>query len=138
MNVQNRKLNVTIEWEKAQEAMREAEVLFAQHLPAGSISRAYYGAFHAGKALLLTEGIEIRSHQALGRLLSLHFVKTGRFDTRFARIVSKTQKFREEADYTAEAVFTDANAAECVQEVKEWLEAVRRYLHQQSYNLSSD
>ncbi|MBI2981901.1 MAG: HEPN domain-containing protein, partial [Deltaproteobacteria bacterium] len=71
MNATNRKLNIQVEWEKAEEAWKEARALFDKEMSGGTISRAYYAAFHAGKALLLTEGIEVKSHQALGRLFSL-------------------------------------------------------------------
>lgn len=90
--------------------------------------RAYYAAFHAGKALLLTEGLEIRSHQALGRLFSLHFVKTGKFSVRHSRILSKAQKYREEADYSSEFVFTLDDANERLQEVREFMTAVDTFL----------
>ena len=62
MNDINKKLNVSIEWDKAKEAMTEAEVLLEKNLPGGAISRAYYAVFHAGKALLLTECLEAKSH----------------------------------------------------------------------------
>lgn len=128
MNAQNRKLNIKVEWDKAQEALRESRALLERELPSGAISRAYYAAFHAGKALLLTEGLEIRSHQALGRLFSLHFVKTDKFDARFSRILSKAQKYREEADYSSEYLFTLEDAKGCLSEVTEFLEAVERQI----------
>lgn len=128
MNAANRRLNVKIEWEKAEEALREARVLFEKELPGGAISRAYYAAFHAGKAMLLTEGIEVRSHEALGRLFSLHFVKTKRLDVRYSRILSKAQKFREEADYSSEYTFTPKDAEERLQEVTEFLTTVKKQI----------
>lgn len=133
MNDINKKLNITVEWEKAKEAFKETAVLLDQNLPNGAISRAYYAALHAGRALLLTEGLEIRSHQALGRLFSLHFVKTNKFDVRFSRIISKAQKYREEADYSSEFVFTLEDAKERLQEVSEFFSAVEAYLKETGY-----
>ncbi len=133
MNEPNKKQNISIEWQKAQEAFREAQVLLERNLPSGTISRAYYAAFHAGKALLLSDGLEIKSHQALGRLISLHFVKAKKIDVRFSRILSKTQKFREEADYDSEFEFTPQDAKERVQEVGEFLNAIENYLKKEGY-----
>lgn len=128
MNVTNKRLNISIEWEKAKEAFKEARVLFDQNLAGGSISRAYYAAFHAGKALLLSLGLEIRSHQALGKLFSLHFVKTQKLDAKYSRILSKAQKYREEADYSSEFVFTLQDAKERIDEISEFLKAVENFL----------
>lgn len=133
MNAVNKKLNISIEWEKAKEAFKEAEILLDQKMPNGSISRVYYAAFHAGKALLLAEGLEVRSHQGLGRLFSLHFVKTGKFDAKFSRILSKAQKYREEADYSSEFVFTMEDARERMKEVKDFLDFVEAFLKKECY-----
>lgn len=133
MNDINRQKNAAVEWEKSQEAFREAKALLEKSLPSGSLSRTYYAAFHAGKALLLTEGLEVRSHQALGRLFSLHFIKSGKLDVRYSRILSKAQKFREEADYTSEYVFTVEDARERFQEVQEFLNVVEKSLRDLNY-----
>ena len=133
MNEINRKLNAVTEWEKMQEALKEAKALLEKEMPSGSISRAYYAAFHAGKALLLTEGVEIRSHQALGRFFSLHFVKTGRFDVQFSRILSKAQKYREEADYNSEFVFRMEDAHERFREVSEFIKVIEAHLKKEGY-----
>ena len=133
MNEVNRKLNIPNEWAKAQEACRAAQVLLREHFPADAISRAYYAAFHAGKALLLSDGLEVKSHEGLGRLFSLHFVKSGRFDVRFSRILSKSQKHREEADYSAEYVFTEEDARCRLQEVSEFLQAAEAFLKKAGY-----
>lgn len=135
MNDVNKKLNVPIEWAKAKEAFQEAQVLMEKNLASGTISRVYYAAFHSGKTLLLTEGLEIKSHQALGRLFSLHFVKTEKFDVRFSRILSKAQKFREEADYSSEFVFSLDDAKERLQEVGEFMSAAEGYLKAEGYSL---
>lgn len=135
MNTVNRRLNIAIEWEKSKEALRAAEVLLQQKLASDAISRAYYAAFHAGQAVLLTEGLEVKSHEALGRLFSLHFIKTGKFDARYSRILSKAQKYREEADYSSEFVFTQEDAEERLKEVKEFLAGVETFLKQAGYQV---
>lgn len=133
MNTINKKLNVKVEWEKSREVLKEAETLLHQKLAAGAIARTYYAAFHAGKALLLTEGLEVRSHEGLGRLLSLHFVKTGILDRHLSRTLSKAQKFREEADYSSEYTFTLDDATLQLQEVKELLTAIEKFLRHKGY-----
>lgn len=133
MNQKNKNLNVSAEWQKAQTALKEAQVLLAEELPEGAISRFYYAAFHAAKALLLTEGLEERSHKGVGRFFSLHFVKSGKVDPKFSRILSHSQQDREEADYLAEYVFTVQDAEIRQAEVLEFLAAVAALLKQAGY-----
>lgn len=133
MNDINRKLNLGNEWAKAQEAYKAAQVLLKSGFHSDAISRAYYAVFHAGKALLLTEGLEVKSHEGLGRLFSLHFVKSGRMAVQFSRILSRSQKHREEADYSTEYVFTREDAEERLKEADEFLKATENYLKKTSY-----
>jgi len=138
MNIENRQKNIQLEWEKGKEAFREAQVLLEQNLPTGAISRAYYAAFHAGKTILLSEGLEAKSHQGLGRLFSLHFVKSGRLDVRFSRILSKAQKYREEADYSSEYVFTLDDAKERIREIQEFIETTADFLKKAGYPVDAN
>src|SRR3989338_3058426 len=128
MNDINRKKNATIEWDKSKEVLKEAEALFQKKMAGGAISRDYYAAFHAAKALLLSQGLEVRSHHGLGQLFSLHFVKTKIFDTKFSRILSKAQKFREEADYSSEFTFSIEDAKERLEEITEFTARIELYL----------
>lgn len=61
---------------KAEEKLDVASRLLAQHDFEDAVSRAYYAAFYAAHALLISEGLETRSHRGLVALIGLHFVKT--------------------------------------------------------------
>lgn len=128
MNQINKKVNIEIEVARGEESLKAAEVLLAQKLWYDSISRSYYAAFHFVQALLLTLGLEARSHQGLQNLFSLHFVKKGIFETKYAHILSKAQKFREESDYDSASVFTQEDALERLNEVKELIQKIRIHL----------
>lgn len=130
MNVKNKALNISIEWSKSQRALKAAGLLLDQDLPEESIARAYYAAFHAAKALLLTEGLEARTHQGAGNLFSLHFVRSGKIDPLYARILSRAQKEREEADYLSGYVFTKEEAGTRLKEVKDFLSVAENLLKQ--------
>ena len=79
---------------------------------ADAVSRAYYAAFHFARALLIASGEEPRSHGGVERLLQRDFVRTGRLTPAIGRLFSKLMKFRQDADYTAEFVFTREGAEE--------------------------
>ncbi|MDO8836137.1 MAG: HEPN domain-containing protein [Vicinamibacterales bacterium] len=108
MTPANRRANIAAEFARADESMRAARVLVDAGLRHDAESRLYYAIYHAAMAILLTEGIEPRSHAGTTSLLGLHFVKTGRMDPDDARLFARIQKYRIEADYGRDFVLTDA------------------------------
>jgi uncharacterized protein (UPF0332 family) len=64
---------ISAEVARGDEALAEAEILLVANRLAGAVSRAYYGAYHYARGLLLTLGEEPRSHGGLTRLLQREF-----------------------------------------------------------------
>lgn len=62
-------------------------------------SRAYYAAFYAATALLLTEGLEFRKHSAVIASIHQHFVKTGRLDEEYGKNLNWLFELRGTGDY---------------------------------------
>jgi len=109
------RVNVAAEVARGTDALESARILLAAGKFADAVSRAYYGAYHYARALLLTCGEEPRTHGGLDRLLQREFVRTKKLDPMDARLLSRLMTFRQNADYTAEYVFTDATAREEVE-----------------------
>lgn len=129
MNDKNRKINIQLEVEKGQACLRQARMLADNCEYDGAISRAYYAIFHHASALLLTKGLEARSHEGLVRLFNLHFIKTSVLSKEFSKILSHAQKAREESDYWPEIPFTKDEAIERIVEAEKFIKVVDRLLH---------
>ena len=114
----NRRINVASEFVRADESMQAARLLVEAGLLHDAESRLYYAIYHAAIAVLLTEGVEPRSHAGTVSLLGLHFVKTGRMGAEDARLYARIQKYRIESDYgrdfplTLDALREDLEACE--------------------------
>ncbi len=119
MNQINPDDGVKLEIEKGAEALRAARLCLDASLWNDAVSRAYYAAFHHITALLLSEGVEARTHGGVHDLLYLHFVKTGRFPAGEAKLFSALQKFREQADYARTIRFDEAGAREEVERARQ-------------------
>ncbi len=76
-----------------------AELLAVNSKYRQATGRAYFSAFHAGQALLAAQGIEASSHDAVLRLLSLHFIASGRLRKESGRALSVLMSARHDADY---------------------------------------
>ena len=92
----------------------------------GATSRTYYAAFHGTQAILLTEGLQPKSHQGTIYLFIHHFVKTGRIEPEYSQILARAAKYREEADYRHTMVFTKEQTSETIREVEFFLK--RKYI----------
>jgi uncharacterized protein (UPF0332 family) len=100
---------------------------------ADSVSRAYYGALHFARALLITSGEEPKTHAGVLRLISRDFVRTQKLAPDLAHILSALEKQRSDADYTSEMVFTDASAREDVERARRFIDAVRGLLESEGW-----
>jgi len=119
---------IAAETARGDEALAEAEILAAAGKATGAVSRAYYGAFHYARALLLTLGEEPRSHGGLTRLIQTHFVRTGRIAPEVGALLSRLLTIRQDADYTAEYVITEAMARADLAEARAFVAAAQAIL----------
>ncbi|MFZ5469585.1 MAG: HEPN domain-containing protein [Myxococcota bacterium] len=130
MTAEGRVSSASEELAKAREELRAAEQLVSVDLMRIAATRIYWAVFHAVRALLYTEGLEPRSHEGVHHLFHLHFVRTRQFEPSAARLLSRLQKFREEADY-AETYVPD------VEGTKEDLGAAQAFVDTVALRLAS-
>jgi len=88
--------------EKAEHALEVAEQLIKNRYPSDAASKIYYSMFYAAQALLKSEGIDVVRHSAVESAFGYYFVKTGRVDQKYHRMLLDARKIREIADYDIE------------------------------------
>ena len=114
--------------DKSREKLSVANTLFQSRNYEDAVSRAYYSAFHAAQALLLTEGLTADTHQGLVNLFGLHFVKTGKLNRKFGKFLANLKDDRENSDYEIFSGIDKETAEQAVSEAKEFLEASEKFL----------
>jgi len=133
MNDHNKRLNIDSELKRAADAMK-ATVLLAQNgLYSDAVSKLYYILLYYVRALLMTKGIEARSHEGALRMLGLHFVREGLIQPKLSHTFSKLMKYREEADYNPLYDFTGDDYGEFKGEVDEFIGVVHLHLKDAGY-----
>ncbi|MCP4700780.1 MAG: HEPN domain-containing protein, partial [Gammaproteobacteria bacterium] len=55
-------------------------------------SRAYYAVFYAASALLLNEQMDTSKHSGVISLINQYFVKTGRLDKQYGKMLKRTKR----------------------------------------------
>ena len=133
MMEENKRENIQAELDGAEKTLLEAELLFKNGFFKGAVSRLYYSLLYSIRALLLTKGLEPKSHEGALRLFGLHFVKEGVLETKASHIFSKLMKYREEADYNPAYIFTREDFVELQKEAGELSDKIKRYLKEKNY-----
>jgi len=133
VNEENKKANVREEIDRASEAIRAAHLLFENGFVRDAVSKIYYSLLYSIRAVLLTEGLEPKSHEGALRLFGLHFVKPGVFEAKDSHIFSKLMKFREEADYNPSYTFAPEDFTEFKSEAAGVIQKITNYLKSKDY-----
>lgn len=113
---------------RAKEKLKSAKDLFKNRDWSDCVSRAYYCVYHATQAILLSKGLSAETHQGLLNLFGLYFVKKGKFDRRFAKILSNLKDDRENGDYEVFMVIDEELARESIRQAEAFLKEAMRYL----------
>ena len=62
-------------------------------------SRAYYAAFYAMEAVLLTKGLAYSKHAGVISAFNQHFIKTDIFPKEFSKLITRLFRERQTGDY---------------------------------------
>lgn len=92
--------NVLEELERAQRALRAAQILHANDLFEDAVSRSYYAVMHAAKAALLVHDVIAESHAAVRRLFGSVLVRPDLIEREWASVLARVQDQRIAADYS--------------------------------------
>ncbi len=93
-----------------------------------AVSSAYYCAFHATKALLLTERISPRTHEGLLHKFNEIFVKGKGFSRELGLILKDLKRRRELSDYVPGSEFSRSDAIEAIQMAERFLACIEEWL----------
>ena len=129
----NKRENICEEIERASQTMSAATLLFDNNLINDAVSRLYYFLLYNIRALLLTKGLEPKSHEGALRLFALHFIKEKLFEPKDSHVFSKLMKYREEADYNPSYVFSKDDFTDFKKEAETLSIKIKSYLKNNRY-----
>jgi uncharacterized protein (UPF0332 family) len=110
---------------RARQSLAAAQVLASEAYNDFVASRAYYAAFYAATALLLSEELTFNKHS--GVIASIHrkFVKTGRLDAQHGKNLNWLFELRGIGDYGGMVHVTKADAERAIRAASEFLQAIK-------------
>lgn len=99
MTSEGREQVVGEELRVAREELAAADQLIGIALYRIAMTRLYFAAFHAARAVLYAQGYDPKAHQGVLTLFNQHLVRPAHFEPLAARVLARLQKYREQADY---------------------------------------
>ena len=116
----------------AEYKLEVAEKLFNLEYFDDCISRAYYGMFYAAKAALFSVNVDAKkiTHKGIRNKFSEKFVKTGKVDKKYSRMLFETMKMRHTSDYDTQIPDppTKARAKGIIADLKQFIRKIREVL----------
>ena len=112
----------------ADEKLRAAGLLIVGGAWGDASSRAYYAAFHAVSAALLSRGETYSRHSQVLGAFNRAFVHTGLFPRAFTVLLTRLFENRQSGDYAILPGITEAEARQDVADAQQIVEAIRRFL----------
>lgn len=116
--------------QKAEKKLEVAQKLFVSGEHEDAVSRAYYAAFHAAQAMLLTEKYSAETHKGVVTLFGLLFVKTGKFNKQIGKYPANLKDDRENVDYEVFSYVDEETARTAMNEAQEFLNETKRCLRE--------
>ena len=119
-----------IRFEHALEVLNEAKLLLANNNYKGAANRSYYASFHAMRAVLAYDGIDMKRHSGILSSFQRLYIKTGIFEKDFSDILTILFEIRTNSDYDDYYIVSKekvtqqvVNAELFINKVKEFLDA---------------
>ena len=114
--------------QRAETNLRAAKVLIDKEYFDIAAARAYYAAFYAASALLLSQDIDTNKHSGVIALIHQHFVKTGKLDKEQGKSLNWLFEIRGVGDYGVSVHVASGEAYLAVQVAERFLESTKQNL----------
>ena len=115
----------------AEETLHAAEVLFKEEYLRDAVNRAYYAVFYVAEALLNEKDLRFKKHGTVHGSFSQHFVKTGIFDAKYHKLLTKSFGQRMLGDYDEVTRFTSDEVIQILEQAWDFLKTAKDYLASQ-------
>ena len=84
---------------RADETLREAELMYDEGLYNGAVNRLYYACYYISIALLLKKDIQAQTHSGVKTMISLHYISKGIIPKEIDKYLLLLFERRQSGDY---------------------------------------
>lgn len=124
MNIEERNEYIRYRIETSYKTFDAAKMLADNEFWNSAVNRLYYSIFYAVNALLVLNDIKTKTHSSIKSQFSLHFVKTGKIDKKYGKLLSKLFDWRQRGDYDNLVEYDKESVEPLFKSVKEMIELI--------------
>ena len=117
-----------IRLEHADECISAAKSLLESKNYKSAANRAYYTIFHAMRAVLAFDKIDMKHHSGIIAEFRRLYIKTGIFDVELSKIISVLSDSRNDSDYDDLFIVSKEEVIQQINEAEFFLEKIKEYL----------
>ena len=114
--------------EKSESTLEEVKSHRANGFYNTAVNRLYYACFYAANALLIANGIEVKSHEGVRQKLGQFFVLTGKLTAEQGRFYSKLFSKRSTGDYDDFVNHDEKTVDDLFPEAEKFIQAIKDLL----------
>jgi len=123
-----REIIVNLELEKSQKTFFEMEYCIQGNLWNSAANRLYYSMFHAISALLISDGLSVKSHRGVMALFGQNYVKSGLFTKEEGALFSDLVIMRDNADYNCFYEADEEKLRPYVEPARQLINKIKQYI----------
>lgn len=93
-----------------------------------AVNRLYYAVYQAVAALMVKEGIQIKSHSGAKAMFDKHFVKAERAEVRWSKLYTRLADARHASDYGAFITFSSEDVLPLLVQTDEFIAVIKQLI----------
>ena len=128
MELEQLKALSNIRLEHADECISAAKSLLESENYKSAANRAYYTVFHAMRAVLAFDKIDMKHHSGIIAEFRRLYIKTGIFDAELSKIISVLSDSRNDSDYDDFFIVSKEEVAEQIKDAELFLAKIKEYV----------
>lgn len=119
---------VTYRLKKAEDTLKEIDILLENELWHTAVNRLYYACYYAVSALLVNNSITARTHAGVRQMFGLHFIKPGKIDIELGKYYSDIFDKRQIGDYEDYIEFEKEEVYELLPPARKLIKAINQII----------
>ena len=128
MELEQLKALSNVRLEHADECISAAKSLLESENYKSAANRAYYTVFHAMRAVLAFDKIDMKHHSGIIAEFRRLYIKTGIFDAELSKIISVLSDSRNDSDYDDFFIVSKEEVAEQIKDAELFLKKIKEYV----------
>ena len=117
-----------VRFEHALDVLNEAKLLLSNNNYKGAANRSYYAAFHAMRAVLAFDEIDMKRHSGILSSFQRLYIKTGIFEKEFSDILTILFEIRTNSDYDDYYIVSKEKVTQQVENAELFINKVKEFL----------